>query len=101
LPDTGNLAGGISFSRGDVSRVEVVALFGEPVQIISRPTGTTESFRKQIDAVWAAWKDGRPFECLYSGDTAILYYPTNGIAFLIGRAVIEEIRVFPPDMPGS
>lgn len=98
---TGDLSDGISFSKGNVQRGEVVATFGEPVQIIARSGDTDDAFKKQHEAMWKAWDDGRPFECLTSGGASILYYPTNGIAFLIEGSDIEEIRVFLPDNSGS
>ena len=98
---TGDLDGGISFFKGDVRREDVIATFGEPVQIVARAGDTDEAFREYHAAMGKAWHDGRPFECSTSGGTSILYYPRDGIAFVIERSNIEEIRVFSPDNSSS
>lgn len=98
---TGSISGGISFSQGDVLRGKVVATFGGPEQVVARLGDSDEAFKKQREALWRAWEDGRAFEHRAGGDTAILYYPTNGIAFVVEGTVVEEVRVFPPDDSGE
>lgn len=89
---TGRISGGLSFANGrKVTRSEVVAVFGEP----SRSEGDSRDALRQVHAGKSVSHKSRTA----GNSIEILFYPTNGINFILQNDVVTSFEICPKVQP--
>lgn len=89
----GSIAGGLSFSKQQVKREDVVKVFGQPACNIDEHSISSDSIRDAWEQRRSLLANGQSVASRRSENTEVLYYPSQGIIFTLNSNVVYGVII--------